>query len=344
MTFTNANSISHPSSPLDACSELVQHGPEHFETNTPLVSVIILNYKRREELGRTLDSVVCQDYPNREIIVVDNHSEEDILSVVEARGAGIRLIELERNMGTCAGRNAGVRQARGDFIVTLDNDVPLASAFELSKIVRILQHRSDIYVLVFQICDADSGKLRLREWCHPRYWKEDSEKEFETDYLPEGASAFRREVFEIVGLYFEPFFIGGEGGDLAFRIIDRGFRIFYCPRVRVFHLMSRETRGPDRYFYFYTRNWIWTAYKDFHLVAGARFLIPKLLSMIYFTCRTGSFRYFGLGLRDGLKGLSFLRPLRTPMSKNAIRHMELLEKGRPGLVVRFGRHREQPQI
>jgi GT2 family glycosyltransferase len=344
MTSANANSIPYSSSSPGASPEPVRHRHEHRETTTPLVSVIILNYKRREELGRTLDSVVSQDYPNREIIVVDNHSEEDIRSVVEARGTDIQLIELERNMGTCAGRNAGIRQARGEFIVTLDNDVPLASAFELSKIVKILRDRSDIHVIVFQICDADSGKLRLREWCHPRYWKEDGEKEFETDYIPEGASAFRREVFEIVGLYYEPFFIGGEGGDLAFRIIDHGLRIFYCPRVRVFHCMSSETRGPDRYFYFYTRNWIWTAYKDFHLVAGARFLIPKLLSMIYFTCRTRSFRYFGRGLWDGLKGLSFLRPLRTPMSKNAIRHMGMLEKGRPGLILRFGRHREQPQV
>src|SRR5271169_6741157 len=157
MTFTNSKSTPPPGT----SPEPVRYRHEPRDSTAPLVSVIILNYKRREELGRTLDSVVCQDYPNREIIVVDNHSEEDILSVVEARGAGIRLIELERNMGTCAGRNAGVRQARGDFIVTLDNDVPLASAFELAKIVRILQHRSDIHVLVFQICDADSGKLRL---------------------------------------------------------------------------------------------------------------------------------------------------------------------------------------
>jgi GT2 family glycosyltransferase len=126
--------------------------------------------------------------------------------------------------------------------------------------------------------------------------------------------------------------------------MNHGFRIVYCPRVRVFHSMSPETRGPDRYFYFYTRNWIWTAYKDFYLAAGVRFLIPKMLSMIYFTCLTGSFRYFARGVRDGVKGLSFLRPMRTPMSMNAFRHMELLEKGRPGMVLRFARHRGQPQI
>src|ERR1700683_1849517 len=107
MTSANANSIPHFPSPAGPSPEPVRLGHEDRETTTPLVSVIILNYKRREELGRTLDSVVSQDYPNREIIVVDNHSEEDIRSVVEARGTDTRLIELERNVGTCAGRNAG---------------------------------------------------------------------------------------------------------------------------------------------------------------------------------------------------------------------------------------------
>jgi len=306
--------------------------------------VVILNYRRRHALAQTVDSVLRQEYANVEIIVVDNHSEEDIRSVVEARGSGIVLIELPENLGTCGGRNAGIRKARGEVVITIDNDVQFASSFEISKVVSAFGEKSDVHVLVFQICDADSGNLRLREWCHPRYWKEFSDTEFETYYLPEGACAFRREVFENVGLYFDRFFIGGEGGDLAFRAIDRGYRILYCPRVRVFHLMSPETRGPDRFFYFYTRNWIWIAYKDFHFYAGACFLIPKMLSMIYFTCRSGSFRYFGRGLWDGIKGLGVLRSQRTPMSRETIQYLNHLEKGRPNWTTRFERHKLQSQI
>lgn len=109
-------------------------------------------------------------------------------------------------------------------------------------------------------------------------------------------------------------------------------------------MQSPETRGPDRFFYFYTRNWIWIAYKDFHFSAGARYLIPKMLSMIYFTCRSRSFRYFWNGLRDGIKGISLLRSERTPMSRETIRYLDDLEKGRPSWKVRFERHRLQSQI
>jgi GT2 family glycosyltransferase len=310
----------------------------------PLVSIIILSYKRQAALEQVLDSVLQQEYPNREIIVVDTRSEVDVRGLIQSRDPGIKLVEFTENLGVCTSRNAGIQEARGEIIVTLDNDVLFASPFEISKVVEAFQEKPTIHVLVFQICDAGSGKLRLREWCHPRYWREFSETEFETYYLPEGAAAFRREVFESVGLYFEPFFIGGEGGDFAFRAIDHGFRILYCPRVRVFHLMSPETRGPDRFFYFYTRNWIWIAYKDFHFCAGARFLIPKLLSMVYFTCRTRSFRYFGRGLREGVKGLNLLHAHRTMISKETIRYLDFLDKERPGLMLRLERHRSQPQV
>jgi GT2 family glycosyltransferase len=310
----------------------------------PLVSVVILTYKRREALERTLDSVLTQEYPNREIIVVDTVSEVDVRGLIQARDPSVRLIELTENVGAAASRNPGIRAARGQIIVTIDDDVSFWSPFELTHIVKAFAEHPNIDVLVFQICDADSGALRLREWCHPKSWKEFGQSEFETYYLPEGAAAFRREVFDAVGLYYEPFFIGGEGGDFAFRLIDRGFRMLYCPRVRVSHLMSQQSRTPDRFFYFYTRNWIWLAYKDFHFYDGVRFLVPKLISMIYFTVRVGSYRFFLRGVRDGIQGLREVRRERTPIRKEAMKYIDELEKGRPGWLVRLARHREEPQI
>ena len=333
-----------PQAPQDTLLESSSVQREVPATDTPLVSIVILNYKRREELAMTLGSVVRQDYPNREIIVVDNHSEEDIRSVVAEQGSDIQLMELERNMGSCAGRNAGIRQAHGEFIVTLDNDVPLASPFELSKMVKAFQERPDIHVLVFQICDADTGKLRLREWCHPKFWKEFGQTEFETYFLPEGASAFRRTAFETVGFYYEPLFICHEGGDLAFRMIEHGLRMLYCPRVRVFHLMSPEGRIGGKSIYFHTRNWIWLAYKDFHFYRGLKFVLPRMAMMFLFALRTRCLGYYVAGIRDGVVGLKQIRNDRTPMTRKTIKYLSVLDRGRPNLWVRWARHREQPQI
>ena len=324
--------------------ETISINPECSRADLPLVSVVILTHKRREALERSLDSVLSQEYPNREIIVVNNVSEVNVRGVIQARDASIKLIELKENVGAAGGRNPGIREARGQIIVTIDDDVSFLSPFALTHLVKAFDEHPNIHVLVFQVCDADTGKLRLREWCHPKSWKDFAQVEFETYYLPEGAAAFRCQVFEVAGLYYEPFFIGGEGGDLAFRLIDCGFRMLYYPRVRVSHLMSHQARTPDRFFYFYTRNWIWLAYKDFHFYDGARFLVPKLISLMYFTLRVGAYRSFFRGLRDGIRGLKKIKHDRTPIGEEAMRYIDGLEKGRPGWLFRLSRHHEQPQI
>src|SRR5579863_521141 len=100
-------------------------------SESPLVSIVILNYKRRDALRRVLDSVRAQEYPNREIILVDNNSGDEIRTFIEGYAPEVELIELPQNRGACGGRNAGIERARGQIVVTLDNDIYLESAFEL---------------------------------------------------------------------------------------------------------------------------------------------------------------------------------------------------------------------
>jgi GT2 family glycosyltransferase len=323
---------------------LVQQVNNNSNADYPLVSVVIVYYRRLDTIEQAIDSALAQDYPNVEIIVVDNHSEDDVKAIVEMRGAAVRLIELPANLGPCGGRNAGIRAARGDFIVFLEDDASYVSPTELTKMMRVWEIHPDIHVLAFQICDPHTGKLRLREWCHPRYWRDFSNREFETNYFGEGAVAFRSEVFRKSGAYFEPLFIGVEGDDLTVRLLNQGFRILYTPEVRVAHRASSNGRVTDRQYYFYTRNYIWIAYKDYRFWDGFKYLLPKLLMMSYFTIRTRNYPLFFRGIRDGIRGLRSLHPHRTPATKDTVRYLAELEKWRPNLVVRLSRHREGPSI
>ena len=74
--------------------------------NHPFVSIIILNYKRLDALRGCLTAAVSQEYSNREIIVVDNHSEEDV-EAVTAAFEGVKLIQLGHNGGSCAAGAVG---------------------------------------------------------------------------------------------------------------------------------------------------------------------------------------------------------------------------------------------
>jgi len=291
-----------------------------------------------------LDSVLQQDYPNSEIIVVDNHSEDGVRQVIESRAPGARLIELPRNLGACAARNAGFRAARGDLLLFLDDDMGFFTSQEITTSVRLLQIRPSVHVLAFQVCDPETGAPRLREWCHPRFWKDSWQTEFETHWFCEGASIFRKEVFDACDGYYEPLFYGPEGWDLSIRLLDRGFRILYSPKLRIWHRPSESGRSASRQYYYFTRDYIWMAYKNYRFLDGVRFLLPKLAMMSYFTLRSRAFRPFFRGLRDGAWGLKDLRAVRKPISKATVTYLAELERSRPGLLIRLARHRSTIQL
>ncbi len=309
---------------------------------SPIVSIVVLSYRRLRALEQTLESVVAQQYARKEIIVVDNHSEEDVATVVRKFGSNIRLIELETNGGSCAGRNAGIRASHGELVITLDNDVSFLSANAVDTVVRLFDDNPDYHVLAFQLRDAQTGQLRLREWCHPKDWREFSEVQFPTHFFVEGAAAYRRVVFENAGLYFEPLFIYNEGWDLGLRILDHGYRILYTPEVQVRHLMSAEGRTKDRPYFLFTRNYIWIAYKDYPFWSGLRFVSFRLAMMGYFALRTGHLSFWLKGVWEGICGCRNIE--RSPVNRSTVAYVESLEGERPNILVRYARHRTAPQL
>jgi hypothetical protein len=87
----------------------------------PLVSVIIPNYNHAHYVGEAISSVLRQDYPHYEIIVVDDGSTDDSHEVLSAFGGKIRCIHQE-NRGLSAARNTGILASRGELIGVLDAD------------------------------------------------------------------------------------------------------------------------------------------------------------------------------------------------------------------------------
>src|SRR6266849_643684 len=311
--------------------------------SSPLVSIVVLNYKRLSALEQTLQSVVAQKYPRKEIIVVDNHSEENVAAVVHKFGSDIQLIELDANLGSCAGRNVGIRAAQGELVITLDNDVSFLSPGAVDTVVRLFDDHPDYHVLAFQLRDAQTGHMRLREWCHPKDWRQFADVQSPTHFFVEGAAAYRRVVFDNAGLYFEPLFIYHEGWDLGLRILDHGYRILYTPEIQVRHLMSPEGRCSNSGPYFlFTRNYIWIAYKDYPVLSGLHFVSFRLAMMAYFALRTGHLSTFLNGVWEGICGCR--RIDRAPVDRSTIAYIKSLESERPNLLVRYARHRTVPQL
>ena len=311
--------------------------------SVPVISVVILNYKRRDALVRTLESVRTQTHTGHEVVVADNGSGDDIEEFLAKEYPEVKFVDVPGNTG-CGGRNRGVEAARGELVVTVDNDVYFDSPFELQKVISAFERLPEASCLVFKVLAYNTGKVHARDWCHPRSQSEYEDTEFETSYIPEGACAFRREDFMAVGGYYTPFWIGCEGWDLSLRLLNRGGKIFYVPSVRTRHLMSQEERASWRPFYYYTRNYIWIAARNYTPLRGMRYLAERLGMMAFFSLRTGNLAAFLRGLRDGIGGLARIWKTRNPLTRGAWRSLSAIMCARPGILARLKKHRERPLI
>ncbi len=94
-----------------------------FRAMLKLISVIIPTYNRASMLPRAIESVLEQDYPSSEIIIVDDCSEDDTEAVVrQYRDPRIVYLRLPQNCGVAAARNEGLKRAKGELIAFLDSD------------------------------------------------------------------------------------------------------------------------------------------------------------------------------------------------------------------------------
>lgn len=87
----------------------------------PLVSVVIPAYNSANHISNALDSVIAQDYPAIEILVVDDGSTDNTREIVSTYGDRVRLI-TQANQGSAAARNKGIQHAQGKYIAFLDAD------------------------------------------------------------------------------------------------------------------------------------------------------------------------------------------------------------------------------
>ncbi len=91
--------------------------------HAPRVSVVIPTYNHAAFIGTALASVVAQSFPDWEALVINNHSTDDTVSIVEEFNDGrIRRIDFANQGVIGASRNVGIREARGAFVAFLDSD------------------------------------------------------------------------------------------------------------------------------------------------------------------------------------------------------------------------------
>ena len=128
-------------------------------STTPLVSVVIPTYNRKELLPTAIESALRQTYPNTEVIVVDDYSTDGTRDLLEEQYAEmVQYIRHQENRGGSAARNTGLTEASGEYIAFLDSDDEWMPR-KLEKQVRRLESLSEEWVAVY--CDFHQTR---RSW------------------------------------------------------------------------------------------------------------------------------------------------------------------------------------
>jgi GT2 family glycosyltransferase len=219
----------------------------------PWVTAIVLNYNGRELTLQTLASLARLDYPELEVVVVDNGSEDGSFEAVEEAFPKIHQIRVPVNRGPAHGLNFGLLHALeggADYILVLNNDIAVDPAM-VTELVRAAESAPEVGCVgpkAYYYWDRDriwsaGGIIRFkesvtRERGEGQIDRGQFDREQQVDYVNGCAMLIRRSALETTGLMDPLYYLGVEDADWCMRMKSEGFRCHYTPRARLWHMVS----------------------------------------------------------------------------------------------------------
>lgn len=180
------------------------------------VSIITSCFNREKTIAQAIESVLSQDYPNIEYIVVDGASKDDTLAIINRYKGRISHIISEPDKGMYEGINKGIRAATGDIIGLLHSDDFLFSTNTISRIVkRFEETQADFIYGNGLFVDSDNTNKVVRNWIGGKYskWK------VRHGWLPLHPTCYiRKSCMDKWGLYDESYKIAADS-DFLFRYL-----------------------------------------------------------------------------------------------------------------------------
>lgn len=294
-----------------------------------LISVIVLNYNGRGFLDGCLTSLASQTYSDFEVIVVDNGSRDGSPEYIEENYPWVRLAKNDENLGFAGGTNVGIRAAKGEFIITLNNDSRADSRF-IEELIKPMAD-PEVGVCAAKMLFPD-GRINSAGICISRSGAAWDRGMFEPDrgqyeFVEEvfgacaGAALYRREMLDEIGLFDEDFFLYLEDVDLAFRARLAGWKCLYVPGARVIHHHGGTAGvGSDLAVYYGNRNIVWYPIKDFPfrlLITSLPFIVARNLAVIPYYALRGQGGVILKSKLDALKGVVKMMEKRKDVVRRA---------------------------
>lgn len=304
------------------------------------VSIVILNWNGAHFLRQFLPPLLAHtSYPWVEIVVADNASTDESITLLRQQFPQVRIIQLDRNYGFAGGYNRALSQIQADYYVILNSDVEVTPSW-LEPLIDFLEKHPDVAAVMpkirswhrrsyFEYAGAAGGFIdRLGyPFCRGRVFNtiEIDEGQYneisEVFWVTGACMIIRAEVFRTCLGFDERFFAHMEEIDLCWRMLWKGYKLYCVPQSTVFHVGGGALPAENPFkIYLNFRNNLFLLYKNLPPRSLYSTLLQRLLldyaAAIMFIAE-GKFAFFVAVLkahRDFLRSRKILRKFRKQQS------------------------------
>jgi peptidoglycan-N-acetylglucosamine deacetylase len=195
---------------------------------SPFISVVIAAYNEEKVIGRTIESILKSDYPNLEVIVVDDGSQDQTSSVVSRGFAADKQVLLfhKENGGKASAINLGIRKAKGDIIVAIDADT-IVTPKSISLLIRHFEDEN--IAAVSGNVKVGNRKKLLTTWQHIEYVTGFNleKRAFAAlncvTVVPGAFGAWRKQAVQELGYFTDDTL--AEDTDMTLKILRKGYKV-----------------------------------------------------------------------------------------------------------------------
>jgi hypothetical protein len=251
----------------------------------PMVSIIILNYNGKDFLNECLNSVLNSNYPNFEIILVDNASTDDSIKLaIEKYGSSptLKIIKNEGNLGFAKGNNVGTSYAKGKYVLFLNDDTVVEPNW-LVELVNVMESDAEIGAAQSKLISLGDKKtidsagdfVDYYGLSFQRGWGEEDKGQYyqiEEIFSARGAAFIvRSKILAEIGAFDADFFFCYEDIDLSWRIRLNGYKVVFVPKSVVYHIGSASVIASSINVFHIEKNRLLTVLKNMPLTYIAKY-------------------------------------------------------------------------
>ena len=284
---------------------------------TSLVSIVVVNWNGASYIEKCVRSLLDLDYPNFEIIIVDNNSSDDSVTILKGISSKLRIIVNPENFGFARACNIGIKTSKGEFVALFNNDA-IADPNWLKELIRTLSSSEQAGAVAGPIyyCESPNklwfGGARV-DGLTGYFWNQNCFSflpQNDVDFLSGCALAIKREVIEKLGLLDEGYFLYGEDVDLSFGIKRLKKTLLFVPSAKSWHMVSSSKKKAPNFVYGLKINSdlrvIWKNFPLYFLPSALFFrgILMPIMESIYFYKKP---TYITIGTKAFLRNVQKLR-------------------------------------